>query len=126
VFCLVLGGFCRFNHKTGAEDVHFTSVLSDSDSDSEEPEPSTPGSADGTLEEAAKRGGKFNSSVDDSPKPREATKEKGKVIMVLMVALNLREGANPIQLLMRAPKYLKKQLRREISLHQLSALSPKK
>jgi len=78
VLCLVLGGFRRFNHKTGAEDVHFTSVFSDSDSDSEEPEPSTPDSADETLEEASKRGRKFTSSVDDRNNLKGATKEMGK------------------------------------------------
>lgn len=91
---VLLFWFCRFNHKTAAEDVHFTSVLSDSDSDSEEPEPDTSGSDDETPKEATKRRGKFNSSpkpkeaaetkgklnngVDDSPKPKEATKRRGK------------------------------------------------
>ncbi|KAG0592846.1 hypothetical protein KC19_1G284400 [Ceratodon purpureus] len=69
-----------FNHKTGAEDVHFTSVLSDSDSDAEaEPEPTTPGSGDDTLVEtpkaATKRRSKLNASVDDSPKLKEATEK---------------------------------------------------
>ena len=83
VLFLVACGFClcRFNHKTGAEDVHFTSVLSDSDSDSEEgePEPTTPDNADEILDEttkeATKRINKLNASVCDSPKLKEATKD---------------------------------------------------
>lgn len=69
-----------FNHKTGAEDVHFTSVLSDSDSDSEQDEPTTPGSADEAVEKTSdetpkkepRKGGKLIASVDESPKPKEA------------------------------------------------------
>jgi SET domain-containing protein 6 len=106
---VISSGFCRFNHKTGAEDVHFTSVLSDSDSDSE---PSTP---DETLEEATKkkgdvdvspkpkRRGNSNPNVDESPKiPKEAINQRGKPasaesLKPAEVTYKRRAKANPIE-----------------------------
>lgn len=79
----------RFNHKTAAEDVHFTSVLSDSESDSEEAEaeaePTPLGRVDETLEgtpkeAATKWRNKLNASVADSPKPKGAANKRGKSI----------------------------------------------
>ena len=80
---------CRFNHKTAAEDVHFTSVYSNSDFDTDEERAdlSSPGSEVEPPKERSKGKGKAEEKINEeslggSPSDWEGSDDVLEMILV--------------------------------------------